>query len=257
MVCICQDRQPIGIVRHVLMQLLREFLSVAVLVYNRRNDVRKQHIILIRAELLPIQIQPTEQVLFLRRELDKPNAVAAVMAMLSVTTAVIIQNMKPFPYMPGVQRDGPLCHGSFQIVHALKGQIDRLGGAAQFLCHTTRVDGCRATLTQHIHCRIYDGLFGYFFDCRHFFTSKITCVINSASYYKANIPVGQGEKRMFRLLKFFQKKGAVALTKLVRQPLSSYIVFANNIFKSVRFRVLWTFSHKCLHISSRHRKLQN
>ena len=71
MVCICQDRQPIGIVRHILMQLLREFLSVAVLVYNRRNDLRKQHVILIRAELLSIQIQPTEQVLFLRRELDK------------------------------------------------------------------------------------------------------------------------------------------------------------------------------------------
>ena len=32
-----------------------------------------------------------------------------------------------------------------------------------------------------------------------------------------------------------------------------YIDFYFNIFKSVRFCILWMFSHKCLHVCSRYR----
>ena len=45
------------------------------------------------------------------------------------------------PHMPGVQRHRLLGHGGLQLIHALKGQIDRLSRAAQLLRHTAGIDG--------------------------------------------------------------------------------------------------------------------
>ena len=130
------------------MQFPCDLLCVSVFVHHGRDDLRQQYIILIRAELLPVQIQPAEQMFFLCCKLNESHTVAAI---LRVAVAV--------PHMPGMQRNSPLRHGGFQIVHILKGQVDRLGGAAQLFCHTAGIDGGRAALPQHIHRRVYNGLF--------------------------------------------------------------------------------------------------
>lgn len=91
------------------MQFPCDLLCVSVFVHHGRDDLRQQHVIPIGAELLPVQIEPAEQMPLLRRELDKAHTVAAI---LRVAVAV--------PHMPGVQCDGALCHGGLQIVHILK-----------------------------------------------------------------------------------------------------------------------------------------
>ena len=62
------------------MQLLRNFLAIAILIHNDRNDLRKQHIVLIRIRLSSIQIKPAKQMLFLGCKLYKSKTIAAVTA---------------------------------------------------------------------------------------------------------------------------------------------------------------------------------
>ncbi len=84
MVGIGKDGQTIGEVEHILMKAPGRFFAVAEFIDDRLNDFRKQHVVLIWAQLLALQIEPAEQLLFLCGELNESHPIAAVAAVVSL-----------------------------------------------------------------------------------------------------------------------------------------------------------------------------
>ena len=70
--------QTVGKVGHVLMKAPRDLLAVAEFLDDDRDNLRQQDVVLIWAKLLPLQIEPAEQLLFLGGEFDETHAVTAV-----------------------------------------------------------------------------------------------------------------------------------------------------------------------------------
>lgn len=161
MVGIGQDGQTIGKVDHILMEAARHILTVAEFLYDDADNLRQQDVILIRPQLIPLQIEPAEKLFFLCRELDKPHPIAAVEAVVS------LMGTQRIPHALGVPLNGTLRQRGFQLLHVLKGKIDRLGGAAQFFGDAAGIDGGKTAVTQHLDSRINDLIPGDFFHSRH------------------------------------------------------------------------------------------
>ena len=157
-----EDGQSVGIIRHIPVKGPSRDLVIAEFVHDGPDDLRLQHVLLMAARPVVLQVQPAEQLLFLGRELHKAHAVAAV------PTIAPLMRPQRFPYPPGMLLDGPLGQRGLQLLHITEGQIDGLGGAPQRLRHTAGVDGLKPADTEHRRCGVDDGLFGYSFCCRHY-----------------------------------------------------------------------------------------
>ena len=120
MVGVREDRQPVGVVDHVLMEPARDLLRIAEFILHRAQDFRQQNVVLVRLHLPALQIQPAEQLLFLRREFDEAHSVAAVAGVVPLVGAQGVLHALC------VQRDGARAERGLQLVHVLKRRIDRL-----------------------------------------------------------------------------------------------------------------------------------
>lgn len=114
MVSIGKNCQTVGKVGHVLMKAPRDLLAVAEFLDDDRDDLRKQDVVLIWAKLLPLQLEPAEQLLFLGGEFDETHAVAAVAAVAPLVGAQRI------PHALCVQFDRTLRQRGLQFVHVLE-----------------------------------------------------------------------------------------------------------------------------------------
>ena len=134
------------------MKAPRDLLAVAEFLDDDRDNLRQQDVVLIWAKLLPLQIEPAEQLLFLGGEFDETHAVTAVAAVAALMGAQRI------PHTLRVQFDCTFRQSGFQLVHVLEREVDRLRGAAQFFGHAAGIDGGKAVVTQYRH-RSVDDLF--------------------------------------------------------------------------------------------------